>query len=202
MGGPQIPDKGVPLCVDLDGTLIRADMLVRSVAGLVRLRPFCSALIPFWLMGGKAHLKRQLAVRVAFDPSGLPYNQALLEILGRAKDEGRYLVLATASDVMIGEKIAGYLRIFDEVMGSDGVTNLRGRVKAEVLSSRFGVRGYDYAGNSETDLPVWEKCREALVVGGRPGLAGKAEKLGVGREGGGRVEAASCTVRRVLCGIP
>ena len=36
--------------------------------------------------------------------------------------------------------------------------------KAEALVERFGERGFDYAGNSVADLPVWEHARRAIVV--------------------------------------
>ena len=75
-------------------------------------------------------------------------------------------------------KIADYLGFFDEVLGSDGVWNLRGSAKADILGERFGIKGFDYAGNAEADLPVWEKCREAIVVGKRRRLVRKVEKLG------------------------
>ena len=67
----------------------------------------------------------------------------------------------------------------DEVLGSDGIRNLRGSVKAHALKERFGLKGFDYAGNAEADLPVWEKCREAIVVGKRRRLVRKAKKLGL-----------------------
>ena len=178
-GRRRSEEKGVPLCVDLDGTLIRTDMLVRSVTALMRSTPFRCLLIPFWLLNGKAYLKRQLAMRMEFDPATLPYNQALLDMLRKAKDTGRYVLLATASDVIIGKKIADYLALFDEVLGSDGIRNLRGSAKARILEEQFGLKGFDYAGNAEADLPVWEKCREAIVVGKKGRLAGKAAKMGV-----------------------
>ena len=43
-----------PLVVDLDGTLIRTDMLYESVCKLFRESPATLCLIPFWLLQGKA----------------------------------------------------------------------------------------------------------------------------------------------------
>ena len=111
-GQRRSEDKGVPLCVDLDGTLIKTDMLVESVMALMRSAPFRCVLMPFWLLKGKAYLKRQLVLRMELDPASLPYNPALLDMLRKAKDKGRYLLLATASDVIIGKTIADYLGIF------------------------------------------------------------------------------------------
>jgi len=161
---------GVPLCVDLDGTLIRSDLLFEGLARLAKegLGPLLLAL--FWLSKGKAGFKRELANRVALEPSTLPYELRLLEFLRKEKDQGRRLVLATASDRIWAERVAQHLEIFDEVMGSDGTTNLGGETKARALVERFGDRGFDYAGNGPTDKPVWKKARRAIAVNAPPAI--------------------------------
>ena len=60
-GGPVVApqdDEGssVPLCVDLDGTLVHGDILVESLLLLARRRPLQLLCVPFWLSGGKAKL--------------------------------------------------------------------------------------------------------------------------------------------------
>jgi hypothetical protein len=62
---------------------------------------------------------------------------------------------------------AEYLGVFDEVIASDGQTNLRGASKAEALRQRFGAGGFAYAGNDATDFPVWDSASEAVVVNAR-----------------------------------
>jgi hypothetical protein len=62
-----------PLCVDLDGTLIKTDMLWECVALLLKQQPWALALIPFWLLRGRAYLKQRLAARVTLRPATLPY---------------------------------------------------------------------------------------------------------------------------------
>src|SRR5450759_3088712 len=108
---------GVPLCVDLDGTLIRSDLLFEGLARLAKEGLGPLFLAPFWLAKGKAGFKRELANRVALEPSTLPYELRLLEFLRKEKDQGRRLVLATASDRIWAERVAQHLEIFDEVMG-------------------------------------------------------------------------------------
>lgn len=54
----------VPLFVDLDGTLIRTDLLMESAALVVRHDPAVLFRLPLWLLrGGRARLKRELAKR-------------------------------------------------------------------------------------------------------------------------------------------
>lgn len=153
-----------PLIVDLDGTLIRTDMLHESALRALRDQPLAILLIPYWLWLGKAVLKRNLTRLTDFDPSSLPYHQDLLIWLKQQQNQGRQLILCTATDQIIALAIAEHLGIFDAVMASDGLINLAGKHKAEALEQRYGISGFDYAGNSHTDIPVWQCARQAIVV--------------------------------------
>ncbi len=161
---PDAPASQVPLCVDLDGTLIKTDLLWESLARLLRRNPFQLLPVLFWWMRGRAHLKQQLARRVTFDPATLPYHEPFLAFLREQKAAGRKLFLVTASDRAMALPVARHVGLFDEVLGSDGKTNLRGASKLKVLIEKFGERGFDYAGNSSVDFAVWRGAREALVV--------------------------------------
>ncbi|ALO47186.1 UbiA family prenyltransferase [Pseudohongiella spirulinae] len=165
-----------PLVVDLDGTLIHTDMLHESALKAFRDTPWIAMLIPVWLLEGKAALKEKLARRNPFNPEILPYNQGLIRWLRKQKKTGRPLVLCTASDRSVADAIASHLGLFDEVMASDGVVNLSGQQKAESLIQRFGKGGYDYAGNSAKDLPVWAGARQAVVVNANRGVTRKAHQ--------------------------
>lgn len=166
-----------PLIVDLDGTLIRTDMLHESTLRLFRDKPLSVLFIPYWLSQGKAVLKRNLSNRTDFDPSSLPYNQELLDWLKQQRAKGRKLILCTATDHAIAQAIADYLGIFDEIMASDGTTNLAGKHKAQALEQRFGHAGFDYAGNSRADLAVWQCSRQAIVVNASGKVTQKAADI-------------------------
>ena len=161
---PNVPPNLIPLCVDLDGTLIKTDLLWESLARLLRRNPFQLLLVLFWWTRGRAFLKRQLVRRVTIDPAALPYHEPFLAFLREQKATGRKLVLVTASDRDMALPVANHVGLFDEVLGSDGKTNLRGANKLKVLIEKFGKRGFDYAGNSSADLAVWRGAREAIVV--------------------------------------
>src|SRR5262245_47553526 len=149
-------DKAVPLCIDLDGTLIRTDLTWETLVGLLRHNPIYLPRILFWLLHGRAHLKSQLAKRCYIDPATLHYNEQFLDFIRAQKNSGRPVLLVTASDRGVAECIHSYLGLFTEVLGSDGKTNLRGKAKTQKLVEKFGPKGFDYAGNSSVDLPVWE----------------------------------------------
>ena len=173
---PEIMMNLPPLVVDLDGTLIRTDMLHESVLRVLRDQPLALLLFPYWLWLGKAVLKRKLSHLSDFDPSLLPYHQELLIWLKQQQSQGRTLILCTATDQAIALAIAKYLGIFEAVMASDGLTNLAGIHKAEALEQRYGIAGFDYAGNSRADILVWQKARQAIVVNASAKVTQKAKE--------------------------
>lgn len=173
-----------PLIVDLDGTLIYTDMLHESALRALRDDPLSVLKIPFWLAQGKANVKRRLAGMADFDAALLPYNEEVLVWLRQERADERRLILCTASDRSFATAIADQLGLFDEVIASDGQTNLAGKNKAHLLEQRFGRGGFDYVGNSSADLAVWARARRAIVVNGHGSLAQKA--------------AVSCEVERVI----
>ena len=183
---PPLPDtprqSQVPLVVDLDGTLIKTDLLWESLARLLRRNPLQLFPVLFWwTVRGRAFLKKQLAARVTIDPPALPFNEPFLAFLRQQKQAGRKLILATASDRAMALPVARHVGLFDEVLGSDGKTNLRGANKLRVLTEKFGERGFDYAGNAAPDLAVWRRAREAIVVNANSAVvkqAGQIARLG------------------------
>lgn len=153
------------LCVDLDGTLIRGNVLWECVVALLKSNPVSLLLLPFWLIKGLAFLKQQLARRVVLDPSRLPYRQQVLDLLQGERLAGRQIALVTAADGDLAQSVSNYLGLFDEVHGSDGQRNLKGAVKATFLAEHFSATGFDYVGDSAADLKVWRYARAAYVVG-------------------------------------
>lgn len=168
------PASPVPLAVDLDGTLIRTDMMWESLVRLLRKNPLRAFTAFFALRRGRAAFKQVVAAQVQVDPANVPYHTRFLDWLKGQKATGRKLVLATASDRRMAQPIAAHVGLFDDVMASDGKINLRNTAKRSALNERFGERGYDYAGNSYDDLGVWSGAREAVVVNASEALAAKA----------------------------
>jgi 4-hydroxybenzoate polyprenyltransferase/phosphoserine phosphatase len=166
-------DRDIPLCVDLDGTLVRSDLFVESALGLVRRNPLYALRFGVWLLRGKAALKREVAIRSDVDVALLPYESRVVDWL-RGEASQRRRVLCTASDQKFADAVAAHVGDFDEVLASNGERNLAGANKAETLCARFGERGFDYAGNAAPDLEVWRHARRAIVVNASPALARKA----------------------------
>jgi len=157
-------DADIHLFVDLDGTLIRTDLLLESLLRLIRRNPLCLAAIPFWLCKGRAWLKRQLAERVAIDPARLPYNGELLAWLKRQRERGRAITLISASDQRYVSAVAEHVGLFDEAIGSDGRTNLKAHSKLQRIEEIAQGRGFAYAGDCRADLPVWARASQVVLV--------------------------------------
>lgn len=161
---------GTPLVVDLDGTLLLTDSLHESTLLLLRGGLHRVLSVPLWLSAGKARMKREIAQRVELDVTSLPYHEEFVAWVSAERARGRRIVLATAADEKIAQAVSAHLGVFDEVIASDGAVNRSAHRKAALLVEKFGERGFDYAGNSRDDLPVWERARRAIVVSAPAGV--------------------------------
>ena len=154
----------LPLVVDLDGTLIKTDLLNESANQFITRSPFRFTYLLIWLAQGKSHLKAQLAENCSIDVTLLPYNRNLISWLSGQHQLGRKLILATASHKYLAEAVATHLGFFDEVFATTGEINLKAGKKRDLLVSRYGEQGFEYIGNDAADFQVWKVANAALVV--------------------------------------
>jgi len=164
------PAQSLPLAVDLDGTLCRANTILEQVALLLRTKPHKIFALPLWLMGGRPAMKVRLAVEAPLDRIALPYQQDLVTYLQAQAAEGREIVLVTAADQSTASHVVSLFPFFREGIGSDGTTNLAGSAKGDYLAKRYGEKGFVYAGNEHRDLKVWERAGGAVIVNPSAGL--------------------------------
>lgn len=150
--------------MDLDGTLLRSDLLVESALSFLRLSPARAYRMLGWLLQGKARLKAELARASAVDVTSLPYNEEVLAFLRDARAAGQPLVLATATHRDLAEQVADHLGCFDHVLATEDAMNLAGSAKRDALVREFGVGGFDYVGDSAADLAVWSSARQGWTV--------------------------------------
>ncbi|RLK07331.1 UbiA family prenyltransferase [Ruegeria conchae] len=164
------------LVVDLDGTLLRSDILFET---------FWSALGRNWrtpiqavgaLMQSKAKLKRDLAQSGPLDVATLPYDPEVISYVKNWRNRGGRTALVTASDERIANGIFDHLGIFDEVYGSDGVRNLKGPAKASFLKDHF-EGGFAYMGDAHADIPVWSQAERAITVNTSASLRSTVDSL-------------------------
>ncbi|MCL3881725.1 UbiA family prenyltransferase [Marivita sp. GX14005] len=169
--------KQTTLVVDLDGSLIRTDLLYET---------FWAAISKRWLnvfpalgavFRGRAVLKRRLSELGEIDVSALPYNSGVLKYVAEWHAQGGRTALVSASDQRLVSRVADHLGIFDDAIGSDGRSNLKGATKAARLNAVYGDAGYAYIGDSRADLAVWKDASEALTVGIAPSLEKRVRQV-------------------------
>ncbi|MEX0964539.1 MAG: UbiA family prenyltransferase [Pseudohongiellaceae bacterium] len=161
------------LYVDLDGTLIKTDLLFESLLLLLKKNPLQALMIPFWLIKGKANLKHQLAKRVDVPVKLLPLNPEFHSYLQEEVENGRNIVLISASSQILVRKVSDHLGLFIDAMGSDEDHNLRSKNKLTRIIQLNPVGGFIYAGNSLHDIPVWLEANEVILVNCDKSLADK-----------------------------
>jgi 4-hydroxybenzoate polyprenyltransferase/phosphoserine phosphatase len=160
----------VPLVVDVDGTLLKGDLLHEAALQFVAHHPFQAWRLATWLGGGKAHLKSRLADHADPMVESIPLRAETLAAIARAKAGGSAVWLASASPSAWVERVAKRVDGIDGVLATDAHTNLAGPAKAAALVERFGAGGFDYIGDQRVDLPVWRAARHPLMVAHDPRL--------------------------------
>jgi 4-hydroxybenzoate polyprenyltransferase/phosphoserine phosphatase len=173
----RVQETFPPLVVDLDGTLLRSDLLMETAMAFVRSKPLKVFKMLGWLLKGKAALKEGLALETQIDVSVLPYDPQIIEMINAEKANGRMIVLATASHVSLAERIAEHLQLFDLVLASNANRNLSGNNKRDLLVAHYGEGGFDYVGNSKDDLPIWNVSRQAYVVNPDRGVESRVKAM-------------------------
>ena len=84
----NVAHDSVPLFVDLDGTLIKTDLLIESAFFLLKKQPWIVFAMLYWLAFGKAHLKEEIAKRSVLDFSVLPLQKDFVEFLNNEVRQG------------------------------------------------------------------------------------------------------------------
>lgn len=170
--------NGHALVVDLDGTLIKTDLLYETFWHAISTRGLGALGSLMRLQRGRAALKSHLADKSELDVGELPLNQDVLNYIEGRRQEGGDVILCTASDQRLAEQIADHVGGFDAVYGSDVTINLKGAEKAKFLIEKFGEGNFDYIGDSEADMAVWSSARRAITVGLSRGRRLKVDSLG------------------------
>lgn len=167
-----------PLVLDLDRTLLRTDVLHEMLVWVARHRPMLLLRVPFWLTGGRAHLKHRLAAVARVDFATLPANPEVEEFGRTAAANGHSVYVATASPVAALGGLIARFPFVGGVFATSGSLNLKGEEKASLLKREF-PGGFDYIGDSPSDLPVWKSAGHATVFARSSALPRAAERAGL-----------------------
>jgi phosphoserine phosphatase len=181
------PESLVPLCVDLDGTLIHTDVLWEGIKFMLKRKPLALlGMLPL-LRGGRAPFKQAVSRASTVSVDSLPWRVSLIEWLRAEAAGGRPVYLVTAADSAYACAVSEQLGFFAGALASDGTLNLKAKKKARRLVETFGAAGFDYIGDARADIPVWRAARRGICVKAnagfvrRAGLAGKVEERFTGK---------------------
>ena len=166
------------LFVDLDGTLINTDLIFETFFSLFKkniLAPiFCFSK---FLIGGIPSLKKFLFENSVISVANLPYNQDVLEYINSWKEKYQgEVILISASDHRLVQKVADYLEIFDAAYGTIDI-NLKSDNKLKKILEISGTHTFDYMGNSRDDLVIFKLSRKSFLVNPTRFLRKKAKNL-------------------------
>lgn len=167
----------VPLVVDLDGTLVRENFLFLSAKQLALRNPFMAVLGMLAIFGGRANLKKALAKDFELNPSTLTFNSSVIMLIEERISQNCPVYLSTGSEKSIADSVAEYLGFFSKVFSTQKGLNNTGQSKARGLRLVFGAQGFDYVGNSMSDIPVWIEARNAYFAGTSRHVERKFSKL-------------------------
>ncbi|MEM7471925.1 MAG: UbiA family prenyltransferase [Pseudomonadota bacterium] len=158
-------DEQKPLVLDVNGTLLKTDLLYECLWRGLGLDPM-STLKAIWRnRGDKPGLKAALTQIAELRLDLMPVNPHVQALADAAKSQGHEVVLASASDYRIVHDLAALHGLSPRVFATRNGVNLRGRAKADALVGEYGLGGFHYAGNDKTDLKVWPKGDDAIIVG-------------------------------------
>ena len=156
--------KGIALAVDLDGTLSQSDFLIEGLWSIFCESPFRFLRLFSTLSKGRAVFKKRVTEESSLNIGEVPLNEVVIRYIQQWKKAGGEVVLVTAADQSIADKVNTHVQLFDGVYGSDGKENLKADQKAEFLCKRYGSKGFAYIGNSTSDIKVWEHASDVIVV--------------------------------------
>lgn len=183
----DLPDRRVPLVVDVDHTLVRADISLESFARLARAGLFMALALVLALLRGRSVAKALAARHDPVDPARLPYRADVLDLIRTAVSQGRPVILASASHRRNVARIARHLGLADPVIASSGRANLKGAAKLAAIRTRIGAdTPFDYAGDSRADACLWRAARRCWSAGWIPSNS-RVQPIGGPRPSSARV---------------
>ena len=137
--GTENKDKAdIPLCIDLDGTLLKTDLFLETLILNIKQRPILFFIIP-WLIcrHGVSYVKHLLSARISPRMDTLPLNRKVLDLIHREKRKNRAVYLVTAACSSQAQAVADRMGIFTDVFSSGKNSNLKSSSKRDFLLSLF-----------------------------------------------------------------
>ena len=179
MGASESPASKVVLAVDVDGSLLKTDMLVESFWAALGRHPVLCLVAVVSLVFNRPALKRRMAELADLNTSELPQNTEVKSLIESARKAGQPVLLASGSDESLVLPLAQALDLVAPPLASNGTVNMTRQRKAEALVARYGAGGFSYVGDSAADIPVWQAGKGGYVVAPSAGLRRQIARAGL-----------------------
>jgi 4-hydroxybenzoate polyprenyltransferase/phosphoserine phosphatase len=155
----------LPLVLDLDGTLIRADLTHELLVLSALSQPFKLPAQASMGLRNKAAMKADMITHQGhrIDVDNLPYNERVVEMAEAHYLAGGQVYLCSGSHGDIVAKIVEKFPWLKEGWGTSDELNLTSSRKASFLQKRFPA-GFIYVGNSKQDFAVWEVATQGIAI--------------------------------------
>ncbi len=176
------PTNQIPLAVDLDGTLIRTDLLWESLARLLRRNPFAIFQVSVLVVARSCFIETRTRPRASkLIPPPCPINEKFLAFCANKKppDANSFSPPRPICKWPCRSPITS--DFLTKCLAATAKPTCAVKTNSRALTEKFGARGFDYAGNSAADFAVWRGAREAIVVNASRAVlktAGECAKLG------------------------
>jgi 4-hydroxybenzoate polyprenyltransferase len=165
---PTRRDGVLPLVVDLDGALLRVNLLHESLLALLVRRPWqLIRALRILITRGRVRMEAMVVSSGSVDVAYLPLREELLTWLRQQAAAGRKLHLVSAADPVTVGRFAASLRLFESCVGSGGSHRLKGTARADYLRRRF-PEGFSYAGGRAEKRAVWQSAGTVVLAGAQP----------------------------------
>lgn len=164
-------DHLIPLVVDLDGTLLKADLPSESFVSVMIHSPLTLFQVIYQTALAKIFKSNSVSFKVLLENKAnnlrmdiMPWSKTFLQFLQKEKNAGRRLVLCTGSTQGYANQVGKMLNLFESTWGSTPGHNLTGKRKALFLMNKYGNGKFDYAGNATADLKIAPYARHFILV--------------------------------------
>ena len=126
----------VPLVLDLDGELLRTNIVSECLVSAIKRSPIVLLLAIWWMIQGRAVLKQRLAARGGIEARLLPINEGVASYAAEQAAYGRAVVIVTAANDVLARRAAKRFPFASRLIVLDAVAAVRQR-KGERLREMF-----------------------------------------------------------------
>ena len=153
------------LFVDLDGTLIKEDLTDLAFIEYLKSKPLKLLIyLIIFLFKGKPYLKEKISENYIVPIDKLNFNSASLDYIKEVKNRHRVVYLISGSHQLLVNQINNHLKIFFEAFGTRSNFNMIGKNKIKFINEQLKILEFDYLGNSNQDLPIWNYTKKIIYT--------------------------------------